>query len=61
MKYTLPETMSAIIKYMTDLQLAVVIVSVYDGQYRAVIEDRKTGTAFPIRVSDGALPTYPYT
>ena len=58
MKYTLPETMSAIIKYMTDLQLSVVIVSLYDGQYRAVIEDRKTGTAFPIRVSDGALLCY---
>ncbi len=58
LKVALPETISAIIKYMTDLQLAVVIVSVYDGQYRAVIEDVNTGTAFPIRISDGALLCY---
>lgn len=58
LKNTLPETVTAIIKYMTDLQLAVVIVSVFDGQYRAVIEDANTGTAFPIHVSDGALLCY---
>lgn len=58
LKYTLPETMSTIIKHLTDIQLAVVIVSIYDGQYRAVIEDTKSGSAFPIRVSDGALLCY---
>ena len=55
---TLPETLSAVIKYMTDLELAVIIVSIYDGQYRAILEDEKTGTAFPIRVSDGILLAY---
>ncbi len=55
---TLPETVSTIIRNLTDLQLAVVIVSIYDGQYRAVIEDTNSGTAFPIRVSDGALLCY---
>lgn len=58
LRTTLPETLAAIIKYMTDLQLAVIIVNVFDGQYRAVIEDSNTGTAFPIRVSDGALLCY---
>lgn len=55
---TLPETLSAIIKYMTNLELSIIIVSIYDGQYRAVIEDKNTGTAFPIRVSDGILLAY---
>lgn len=58
LQYALPETLSAIIRHMTDLQLAVVIVSVFDGQYRAIVEDQRTGTAFPIRVSDGALLSY---
>lgn len=58
LQYSLPETLSALIKYMTDIQLCVVIVGVFDGQYRAVIEDVNTGTAIPIRVSDGALLTY---
>lgn len=58
LKHSLPETLSAVIKYMTDLQLSVVIVNVFDGEYRAVIEDKKTSTAFPIRVSDGVLLSY---
>lgn len=58
LKYTLPETMYSIINNLTDLELAVVIVSIYDGQYRAVIEDTNSGSAFPIRVSDGALLCY---
>lgn len=58
LQYALPETLSAIIKYMTDVQLCVVIVNIFDGEYRAVIEDQRTSTAFPIRVSDGALLSY---
>lgn len=58
LQYLLPEAISSLIKYLTDLQLAVVIVNIFDGQYRAVIEDTKTGTAIPVRVSDGALLSY---
>lgn len=58
LQYSLPETLSAIIKYMTGLQLCVVIVSVFDGQYRSIIEDIRTGTAFPIRIGDGAILSY---
>lgn len=58
LRYTLPETFASIIKHLTQLQLAVVIVSVFDGQYRAVIEDAASGTALPIRISDGALLCY---
>lgn len=58
LQFCLPETLSSIIKYLTDLQLCVVIVNVFDGQYRAVIEDQNTGTSFPIRVSDGAILSY---
>lgn len=55
---TLPETLSAIIKYMTGMKLAVIIVGLHEGQYRAIIEDQNTHTAFPIRVSDGVLLSY---
>lgn len=55
---TLPETLSAIITYMTNMELRVVIVGIHDGQYRAIIEDKTTQTAFPIRVSDGVLLSY---
>lgn len=55
---TLPETLSAIIKYMTGMQLAVIIIGLHEGQYRAIIEDQITHTAFPIRVSDGVLLSY---
>lgn len=58
LKTSLPETISAVIKYMTDIELAVVIVSVYDGEYKALLEDKNTGTSFPIRVSDGILLSY---
>lgn len=58
LEHCLPETMSAILKYLTDVELAVVITTVYDGQYRAVIEDSKTGTSFIIRASDGILLSY---
>lgn len=58
LQFTLPETLASLIKYMTDLELAVIILNVFDGQYRAIIEDQKTGTAIPIRVSDGVLLTY---
>lgn len=51
----LPEVLCSIVNYMTDLQLIVVITNVYDGVYSAVIEDSRTGTTFPIRVSDGIL------
>jgi bifunctional DNase/RNase len=58
MKRCLPETLSAAIKYLTNMELCVVIVSIVDGQYCAVLEDMRTGTAFPIRVSDGILLSY---
>lgn len=58
LQFCLPETMSAVLKYMTDVKLSVVIVNVFDGQYRAILEDQKTGTAFPIRVSDGVVLAY---
>lgn len=54
----LPETMSAMIKYMTELELAVVIVGIFDGEYRAVLEDQRSGTIFAIRASDGILLSY---
>lgn len=54
----LPETISALIKYMTNIELAVIIVSIFDGEYRAILEDKRTGTAFPIKVSDGILLAY---
>ena len=58
LQHCLPETVSALLKYLTNVELCVVIVSIFDGQYRALIEDRRTGTAFPIRVSDGILLAY---
>lgn len=54
----LPETFSAIIKQITNIKLAVVILSIYDGQYQALIEDQITGQAFPIRISEGVLLCY---
>jgi len=54
----LPETLSAIIKYMTGLELAVVITGLNDGEYKTVIEDMKSGTVFPVRASDGVLLSY---
>lgn len=58
LSFMLPETLSAIIKYMTQLELSVVIVNIFDGEYKAILEDQKTGTSFPIRVSDGILLAY---
>lgn len=58
MQHCLPETLSAAIKYLTNMELCVVIVSIVDGQYCAILEDIRTGTAFPIRVSDGVLLSY---
>lgn len=58
LQMALPETLSAIIKYMTDLELCVVIVGVIKGEYRAIIEDQRTGTSFTIRATDGVLLTY---
>lgn len=51
----LPEVLCSIIDYMTDLQLIVVITNVYDGVYSAIIEDSRTGTTFPIKVSEAIL------
>lgn len=58
LQYALPEAVASLIKYLTNLELCVVIVNIFDGQYRAVLEDQRTGTAIPIRVSDGALLSY---
>ena len=58
LQHCLPETLSAAIKYLTNMELCVVIVSIVDGQYCAILEDQRTGTAFPIRVSDGVLLSY---
>lgn len=54
----LPETLCSIIKYMTQLELSVIIVNIFDGEYKAILEDQKTGTTFPIRISDGILLAY---
>lgn len=53
----LPEVLCSIIHYMTDMQLGVSIVNIYDGQYRAVIVDKTSGTTFPISVTEGILLT----
>ena len=53
----LPEALMGIINYMTDLKLCVVVTNVVDGVYRAVIEDERTGTTFPVKASEGVLLT----
>lgn len=53
----LPEALMGIINYMTDLKLCVVVTNVIDGVYRAVIEDQRTGTTFPVRATEGVLLT----
>lgn len=53
----LPEVLCTIIKYLSNIQLSVVITHVCQGRYHAVIEDTHTGTTFPVRVSDGILLT----
>ena len=58
LQHCLPETLSAAITYLTNIEFCVVIVSIFDGQYCAILEDQRTGTAFPIRVSDGVLLAY---
>ena len=58
LQYCLPETLSAAITYLTNIEFCVVIVNIFEGQYNAILEDARTGTAFPIRVSDGALLAY---
>jgi hypothetical protein len=58
MRDCLPETLSALIKYLTDMELSVIIVNVFNGEYNALIEDKKTGTSLPIRVAEGALLSY---
>ena len=56
-KTLLPEALMGIINYMTDLKLCVVITNVVDGIYRAVIEDERTGTTFPVKATEGVLLT----
>lgn len=56
-KTLLPEALMGIISYMTDLKLCVVITNVVDGIYRAVIEDERTGTTFPVKATEGVLLT----
>ena len=58
LQHCLPETLSAAIKYLTNIEFCVVIVSIADGMYYAILEDMRTGTSFPIRASDGVLLTY---
>lgn len=58
LKMALPETMGAVIKDIAGLQLEVVIVNVFDGQYVAVIEDKSSGLSLPIDVAAGALMCY---
>ena len=58
LQHCLPETLSAAIKYLTNIELCVTIVSIANGQYYALLEDMRTGTAFPIRASEGVLLTY---
>ena len=53
----LPEALMGIISYMTDLKLCVVVTNVVDGIYRAVIEDERTGTTFPVKATEGVLLT----
>lgn len=53
----LPEALMGIINYMTDLKLCVVVTNVVDGIYRAVIEDERTGTTFPVKATEGVLLT----
>ena len=53
----LPEALMGIINYMTDLKLCVVVTNVVDGVYRAVIEDERTGTTFPVKATEGVLLT----
>lgn len=55
---SLPEALCALLKYMTDIELAVVIMGIYDGEYRAVLEDQRSGTLFPIKAGDGILLAY---
>lgn len=54
-KKMLPEVLCSIINYMTNLDLRVVITHIYDGLYCSVLEDKYTGTTFPIRTSDAIL------
>lgn len=58
LKTALPETLGTIIKDIAGLQLEVVIVNVFDGQYIAVIEDKTSGLSLPIDVAAGALMCY---
>jgi len=57
-KKKLPEIFGNIITNIAGLELEVVIVSVYDGQYTAIIEERSSGLAMPIDITDGALICY---
>lgn len=58
LKTALPETLGTLIKDIAGLQLEVVIVNVFDGQYVAVIEDKTSGLSLPIDVTAGALMCY---
>lgn len=55
MQQMLPEVLSSILSYYTDVRLRVRIKDLVDGQYRVLVEDVITGNAFPIRASDGVL------
>lgn len=58
LKMALPETLGTIIKDIAGLQLEVVIVNIFDGQYVAVIEDKASGLSVPINITDGILLCY---
>lgn len=58
LKDCLPETLSSLIKYLTNMELSVIIVNVFNGEYNALIEDKTTGTSLPIRVTEGVLLSY---
>lgn len=51
----LPEVLCKAIKYLTGIQLSVVITHVMQGTYYSHIEDIRTGTTFPIKTSEGIL------
>lgn len=58
LKTAMPETVCTIFKEMTELELAVVIVGIYDGQYQAVIENSSNGNALPIDINGALLLCY---
>lgn len=51
----LPEVLVSMIQYMTNIHLESYIYNVYDGEYRALIVDQRTGTTFRVRAADAVL------